>query len=286
MDIEKLIQEITDIMDQAIADFNKGVSSSQEELYAKLETILKNELEVKGSTIKPSARNYRLIGQLRQQIVSAVLNNEYMGNLQAFINTHDIIAGLIENYFSVMEPDFNPKANELIKQSLIETTVNSLTEAGIGINIADPIRDILSTNITTGGSYSDLTKQLRDTLLNNQTGDGSLLRYTKQISVDAINQYSAQYMHALASDLGLEWYQYVGSNIRTSRPFCIAMTDKRYFHVSELPSILSGDIDGNQISLNADGLPQVMIGGYNCRHQCYPISAMLVPKYLVDKFKS
>lgn len=298
MNIEKIITEITDLMDQAIEDFNNGVDSSQEKLFNKLETILKNEIEIKGSVIRPSVKNYKLIGKLRQEIINSILNKEYIDHLRKFIDAHDVIAGLIETYFRTMIEDYSPRMNDVVRKNLIETTINSLSEVGIGINIADPIRDILTTNITVGGNYSDLTKQLRDSLLTNEFGDGALVKYTKQITTDAINQYSAQYMQSIASDLEFEWFQYVGSNITTTRAFCNHLTEKRYVHISELPEILKGVIDGEKIPLNKQGIPYGMIegtnetnfkiyrGGYNCRHQLYPISEVLVPANIVMEVKN
>jgi len=285
-------------MDRAIEDFNNGVESSQEKLFNKLETILKNEIETKGSVIKPSVKNYKLISKLRQEIINSILNTEYISNLRRFMDAHEVIAGLIEVYFGTMIADYSPKVNDTVRKSLIETTINSLSEVGIGVNIADPIRDILTTNITTGGNYSELTKQLRDSLLTTKFGDGALVRYTKQISTDAINQYSAQYMQSIANDLEFEWFQYVGSNITTTRAFCNHLTDKRYIHISELPEILNGIIDGHKIPLNKQGIPVGMIegtnesnfkiyrGGYNCRHQLYPISEVLVPNNIVMMVKN
>ena len=294
MNVEKIIKEITDLMDQAIEEFNSGVEDSQSKLFSKLEAILKSEIETKGSIIRPSVKNYKLIGKLRQEIINSILNKEYIDHLRKFTDAHDIIAGLIELYFGTMIENYSPRMNDVIRKSLIETTINSLSEVGIGVNIADPIRDILTTNISTGGNYSDLMKQLRDSLLTNEFGDGALVKYTKQITTDAINQYSAQYMQSISNDLDLEWFQYVGSNIATTRAFCNHLTDKRYVHISELPEILNGVIDGHKIPLTKQGIPYGMIegtnetnfkiyrGGYNCRHQLYPISEILVPSNIVQ----
>lgn len=290
MDIQKLIQEISQVMDEAIEQFNSGIAQSQTDLYAKLETLLKNELETKGDIIRPSNRNFKLLGQLQNEIINTILNKQYIDSLKKYLAVHDVVAGLIDKYFSIMVKEFSPKANEALKKSLMETTINSLTEAGIGINIADPIRDVLSTNITTGGYYASLTKQLRETLLAGPDSEGLLQRYTKQIATDAIQQFNAEYTQALSADLGLEWFQYIGSNIVTTRDFCTHLTKKRWVHISEIPGILSGVIDGVEIPLNKQGLPYGMIkgtnvsnfkvyrGGYNCRHQFYPVTEALVPQ--------
>ncbi len=102
----------------------------------------------------------------------------------------------------------------------------------------------------------------------------------------------------MTDDLGLEWFEYVGSNIETTREFCEHLTEKRYVHKSEIKTILKGDIDGHQCEIyEKTGLPKGMIegtteqnfqvncGGWNCRHQLVPVAKEAVPKVLRDKIK-
>ena len=54
--------------------------------------------------------------------------------------------------------------------------------------------------------------------------DGALVKYTKLLTTDAIHQYVATVNEVVSADLGYEWYRYVGSNIKTTRTFCKALT--------------------------------------------------------------
>ena len=204
------------------------------------------------------------------------------------------VAALNDKYFAAVQKNYQPPPilAELQNQS-INATVNSLVNAGIDQNITQKIQDILRTNITTGASYPQLTQQLRDFLTNNETGVGALQRYTKQITTDALNQYSAQYLTSVANDLGFEWFRYTGAEIDTTRPFCNAMLDKKFFHISEIPDLLAGNFPefaANDGKLNAKtGLPEGMVageneqtffvyrGGYNCGHQIVGVPTESVP---------
>jgi hypothetical protein len=138
---------------------------------------------------------------------------------------------------------------------------------------------------------------VRNHILTNDTGEGSLMRYTKQITTDAINQYSAQYHTLIAQDLQFNWGRYVGSNITTSREFCILLTKKQWVHKSELPLIIIGHIDGHDCKLSrTTGLPlgmiqdtnisnfQVLRGGYNCGHQFFWVPDSAVPESVKARF--
>ncbi len=107
----------------------------------------------------------------------------------------------------------------------------------------------------------------------------------------AISQYAGENNKLMTDDLGLEWFEYVGSNIETTREFCEHLTEKRYIHKSEIKTILKGKIDGHQCEIyEKTGLPKGMIegtneqnfqvncGGWNCRHQLVPVAKEAVPK--------
>ena len=92
----------------------------------------------------------------------------------------------------------------------------------------------------------------------------------------------------------------IGSNIKTSRTFCIALTEKKYYHRSELAQIIKGNFtefkqmkgeiydktklpQGMYDDTNTSNF-QVYRGGYNCGHQAYPIPNSSVPKNLLKMF--
>jgi hypothetical protein len=81
-------------------------------------------------------------------------------------------------------------------------------------------------------------------------GSGALSKYANTYATTAISQYAGENNKILTDDLGLEWFEYVGSNIETTREFCEHLTEKRYIHKSEIKTILKGDIDGFQCAMN------------------------------------
>ena len=128
---------------------------------------------------------------------------------------------------------------------------------------------------------------------------GALSKYANTYATTAISQYAGENNKILTDDLGLEWFEYVGSNIETTREFCDHLTEKRYIHKSEIKTILKGEIDGYQCEIyEKTGLPKGMIegtneqnfqvncGGWNCRHQLVPVAKEAVPKELRDRLKT
>jgi hypothetical protein len=187
---------------------------------------------------------------------------------------------------------------DAIRKQSVSILVDSLTESGLNTELITPIREMITAYTTTGGSYSKMTKELNNYINGTPEIDGALVKYTKQIATDSINQYTATVNSVLASDLGWEWFRYVGSNIKTTRTFCKALTKKQYYHISELPQIIKGNFEEfkamNGQIYDRTNLPQGMIedtntsnfqvyrGGYNCGHQAYPIPKILVPKNIIN----
>lgn len=295
---QELTKQILTTVDDAIANFNGSIPALQKQMLDDI-TLLVKDLDITDSgTIKNSVSNLRVIGKIKVKLENIILSDGYIKQVEEFTTAFKEVADLQNKYFNAIEKTFTPTKllDEIQKQS-IGATIESLTQAGISANVTEYIQEILRTNITTGGSYNSLLSQLRNAMLSNSTGLGALERYTQQITTDSLNQYSRQYMAAVSDDLGLEWFMYVGSNLTTTREFCDKLTKKKYYHKSELPEILKGNIDGTQVKINPKtklwygAIPgtdvnnfKVNSGGYQCGHHPFPVAAAAVPADLRMKF--
>lgn len=287
---EEIVQRILNKIDSAIDDFNEGIPSVQREIDSEIRLLIKS-LDMNGKFIKNSVQNIRLLSKLRSKIESIVLNDSYKKKVEQFAQTFNTVATLQNLYFTSLDKRFTPsKILGAIKEDAIAATIRSLTEGGINANLTAGIEDILRTYIRNGGEYVELVDRMKTFISGNNNVPGYLTRYARQVTIDSIQQYNAAYNHAISAELGYEWYMYIGSNITTTREFCQKMTKKKYFHKSELPEILKGRIDGQQVRIN----PKTDLwygaredtsvnnfndrrGGYQCRHQIYAVASTIVP---------
>lgn len=296
--MEQSIQEILKTIDNSIAGFQSSIPGIQKTVYDELQPILK-ELQIKNGKLLNNVSNLKLLGTLQNKLEKVILSAEYKSSVNNFIDSYSSLSSLNMNYFKQFNQKFTPsKTLPYIKELAVESTINSLVGQGMSENVIRPIKDILTQNITSGGNYAKFNNELRDWVLGTGNDEGNIVKYTKQISTDAINQYNAQYHEAIAKDLQFNWGRYVGSNITTSRQFCVLLTKKQWVHKSELPGIIAGHIDNESCKLSkTTGLPYGMIpgtnadnfkvrrGGYNCGHQFFWVPDNVVPANLRDKFK-
>jgi len=294
-DFKDLIKRITEAVDA----FNKGIPGIQKQMLDDI-NLLTQQLNIKGDTIKITAGNLRLLDRIKSRLQKIILSPEYVAAVKEYTAAFGDVVKMQNAYFSAVEATFKPpKLAKEIRSQAIKSVVDKLTESGISANITGEIHNLLRSAISTGGSYNSLNQQLRDFIINNDTGEGQLLKYTKQITTDALNQFSGEYSSVISSDLGFEWFRYSGSNIETTRPFCLACRERQWFHLSEIPTILKGYFPEfkkyNGKIYKKTGLPQGMVpgtditnfqvyrGGYNCGHQWRPGSDDLVPQSIKER---
>lgn len=282
-------------IEEAVNAFDSSLPSVQKEILAEVETMLL-KLDFRGGSLRASAHNLRIISRIRGTLEAIVVDNPlYAKNVKQYLSAYGKVNRIQQNYFESIAEGFEPSdfLREL-QQTAKSGAINSLMRTGISANLIDPLHNILRQNITTGTSYSQLVNQLREYIQGNEDKVGELEKYVKTIVTDGLNQYAAQYTDFVTSDLGLNWFQYTGVRMVTSRPFCVGMVNKRFFHRSEIPKLLKGEFpefhDANGKLSKTTGLPSGMIegenpanflvyrGGWNCHHQAIPVAEDIIPK--------
>lgn len=294
-------------IEKSINRFNRRIPATQKSMLAAIEEDLRN-LDLNNGKIKATVKNLSNIARIKNRLTKIILTDDYKAEVKHFAEAFNEITVLQNQYWKQVEATFKPfPLLREIKNITIEDTVNKLLDSGINANIADPIADILRTNITTGGSYSALTDQLRAMLTDTQT-PGFLSKYAKSLTVDSLNTYNAQYSATIASDLGFSWFKYSNTLIETSRPFCQSMIEERpYFHISEIPALLRAEnmfyTDNKGVRkavpiYQKTGLPHgfkenttaenflILRAGWQCAHQVRAISESLVPRDVVERVQA
>lgn len=286
-DFTNIIKEIT----RSLKTFDKSIPDLQDRLYKELLSEIKR-LDVKGDKLAVTVRNLSVLASIKNKLNRLILNPEYREQIKQFAQTFQSVYNLQFEYWKGIEKTFKPRPLlKVIRNQAITDTVASLTTQGISANVSDAIIGILRTNITAGGSYSALAEQLRQSLTNTPQSKGILDRYVKTVANDSIQQFNRRYTKIVSNDLGYTWFRYMNTDIETTRCFCDHMTDKDYFHISEVPEILKG--------MGCDIYPKTELwygaiagtnvetffenaGGHRCRHSIHPVAERQVPLTIRD----
>lgn len=291
--IENIINTVEDVAER----FASRLSGTEKGLLDEVLNLVK-DLSITNGRINSSVENLKLLSKIKSKLKKAILNKEYLGGVKELVKGIDKILAAQVNYFNKdfkVSKDFKAKT-DLVRNLAVENTVEMLAGTGIEANVTNKINDMLLRSITSGGKYADLVKDMSDFLTTNENGEGALTRYAQTWTNTSLNQFAGQNNKLMTDDLGLEWYMYVGSNKDTSREFCELLVKKKYVHKSEIPTIVTGKIDGHQCEIyektklpkgmiagtNADNF-MVNCGGWNCGHKLVPVSEVAVPKEVREK---
>lgn len=264
---------LSTIPDKLISEIEKV---QKEVLPSVLEII--NQLERdKSGMILLTEKNLALASNIRDQLRGVLLDSEYTKYISEFIHEFDVQSEVSNIYFKKAFEGFETSkvalqvvANQ--KKKATDLFINAIVDQAFAGSIADQVDNAISTN----ASFSETFKIIHDLVTGNDEVDGKLKKYSQQVAHDSFALSDRSYTSAATIDLGIEFYFYSGSEIATSRDFCIERHN-HYYHKKEIESwgslTWAGQIEGT----NAQTI-FTTAGGWNCRHSIIPVSTSRVPR--------
>ena len=124
------------------------------------------------------------------------------------------------------------------------------------------LKNIAIGNISGKASFKDFANSIRETIVGREGVDGALTKYYKQYAYDGFSAVQAATDLYMADSLGLNYFIYSGSTIKTTRPFCIERVNQ-IFSREEAETWEALDWKGKNPNVSFF----IARGGYNCRHQ-------------------
>lgn len=278
MSAQQLAERIEDLIVSGTDIFGAEVERLQDQIYNQVIVSLKNlELDRDGNILQ-NTQNRRILSQAEEIIDSVLPGAEFSQFVSEVLTIIPQIETLNAEYFTGISSKF--KLNRTFLSTLQDQTVDkiesTLLQDGLRFAIKDPLKDILSQNINTGGNFSGMLSQVRSFIAGEEDLDGRLLSYSRGIVRDTLFDYSRAFQQAVTADLKLEYYMYAGGVMDKTRPFCLERVG-RYFHESEIKSWASMDWAGKRMGTTESSI-FIYCGGYNCAHSMIPVEKSIVPK--------
>jgi len=151
------------------------------------------------------------------------------------------------------------------KAKIIKTVSESMFGVDYRNNFILPLQKGLTQRVMTGIGFNQL-----EGYLSQQMGNSPWVRFA---AFNAVQQYDGAINEAIADEFGLNAYRYVGSLVEDSRPQCRRWVGKEVILRKDLNSELEwARINGSgTVPATTQGNFARFRGGYNCRHQAYPI---------------
>lgn len=284
----KSIDEIQDSIDE----FVTGLPEIQRQQFNKVYALLKDLSLDNEGRIKTTIRNLQIINQVKSQLSTLTDDPQYQNKIEELQGAIDKVDKFQTLYYTATFSNFTkPKTIDKLNKLTFNSTVDQLMEAGINENVVNMSVDIVEQHIRDNSSFTTLVDELKVQMLGDKEVEPKLISYAKQVINDTLSGFARNYHNIVTADLNLEWFEYLGALVETSRPFCIELVSKYYIHKSELNKIAHGNIDGKKVSLaglfpgtNGENIIN-RCGGYNCNHQLIPVPSVVIPTELRRKFE-
>lgn len=273
--------KIEKIIDNADSVFTNAVNVTQQEIYDNFIDLFK-KLETKDGYILNNSYNRSLLAKSSQEFNKAINQSGYNDAVNEFVGTFSQLDVANQDYFSSISDLFKP--NRAFITSLQKQTISTLESAilneGLYANIKQPLLNVISQNINSGGSYSGFLEQLRTNIVGLEN-EGKLMRYSRGILNDTLFQYSRAYQQSVTDDLGLEFYYYAGGTVKNSRPWCVEHADQ-YYHQNEIEAWADQTWQGQIPGTTASSI-WMYAGGFSCAHSFIPVDVSIVPQEVIDR---
>lgn len=254
---EALQSAITDIELEIVQRVLRDAPDPDNVSPAKMETALKTALSVRTELVKMFQKFYKEAAAVTEgyaDLVPLIYDGFKAGGVQASFTARD---ERVVGYLQQVAYEEYKNLGDTFVQDLSKTVFNGI------IGLKTP---------------SELAKTVSAQLIGKKDRAGSpMTSHAKQITRDSILNFTRAAQTQKAEALGIQYYQYVGSLIEDSRPFCVARAGQ-IFTSEQVDSWEGLDWAGKNPFLPV----RVACGGYNCRHHLQPVSDA-VAKFIADE---
>ena len=285
--LKDIVKEKIKLFDSTPERMATSTEKVQLKIWKELLPVI-NELEVDATgNIIQSDNNVARIGIIADKLNEALAGKEYQSVIKTFLNSIDEGVVLTNDIAKKFDDAFEPTAaqNKLLQISKTNA-IDNFIGSGLKNNVTQPFLEQLVTNISARAPLSETIKALQGSILGNDKIEGNLLRHIKTTALTAQAVADRSYSSAINETIGAVYYEYLGGEIPTTRPFC-QHREGEVFHKQEIEQwgkgINSGginDIVDGTWSGRIDGTDSksifTFVGGWNCRHYLIPIESDFV----------
>jgi hypothetical protein len=265
-----------------------AAEKAQRDAWRKLGPLLA-EMDVDATgNIRQTEDNIRRIGLITEELNKVLAGGEYRAAVQSFLASIDEGVQLTDDIAKKIDSTFEP--DNVQKQLLAiskQNAINAFFGSGLRDNVTVPFLEQLTANVAARAPLREAVKALQGVIEGTETTDGRLLANVRTTANTAQAIADRSYAAAVNEELGIEYFQYLGGEIPTTRPFC-EHREGAIFHRREIEAWGDGknsaginDIRDGTWAGRIDGTDSrsifTFVGGWNCRHFLVPVIAQRVP---------
>ena len=295
---EELVARKVKLLETVPESIVTAAEKAQRDAWRKLGPLLA-EMDVDATgNIRQTEDNIRRIGLITEELNKVLAGGEYKDAVQSFLSSIDEGVQLTDDIAKKIDSNFQP--DNVQKQLLAiskQNAINAFFGSGLRDNVTVPFLEQLTANVAARAPLREAVKALQGVIEGTESTDGRLLANVRNVAGTAQAIADRSYAAAVNLELGVEYYQYLGGEIATTRPFC-QHREGQIFHRKEIEAwgdgknsagindIRNGTWDGRVEGTDSKSIFTFLGGWGPCRHFLVPVIKQRVPASVIARAKA
>jgi hypothetical protein len=286
---DSLVKQKIALFESVPGKLATAAEKTQGEIWRKIRPILEDMDVTAAGNIEQTEGNIRRIALISDELKKVLAGSEYREAVRAFLGSIDEGVQLTNEIAQTFESSFEPtEVQKQLLQLSKQNAINTFFGAGLDARFTQPFLEQLTTNIAARSPLRETVTALEGIVTGTEANDGRLLANIKTTATTAQAVADRSYSAAVNDELGIQWFEYLGGEIPTTRPFC-EHREGKIFHRKEIEAWGDGensagirDIQDGTWAGRIDGTDSksifTLVGGWNCRHYLVPVPDRKVPE--------
>jgi hypothetical protein len=285
---EQLVKKKIALFESVPKELETAAIKTQAEVWRKIRPILDEMDTDAAGNIEQTEGNIRRIGVIAEELKKVLAGAEYKEAVRAFLGSIDEGVQLTNEIAQTFEEGFEP---EQVQRQLLQISkqnaINAFYGSGLDARFTQPFLEQLTANVAARAPLREAVNALEGLVTGTDKLDGKILANIKTTATTAQAVADRSYSAAVNETLDIQWYEYLGGEIPTTRPFC-EHREGKIFHKKEIEAWGDGknsagirDIQDGTWAGRIDGTDSksifTFVGGWNCRHYLVPVPDRKVP---------
>jgi hypothetical protein len=295
---EELVKNKIKLLENVPEELATAAERAQRDAWRKLGPLLA-EMDVDADgTIAQTEDNIRRIGLITEELNKVLAGGEYRDAVQSFLASIDESVQLTDEIAKKIDASFQPdKVQKQLLNISKQNAINAFFGSGLRERVTQPFLEQLTANVAARAPLREAVKALQGVIEGTDANDGRLLANVRNVAGTAQAIADRSYAAAVNLELGVEYYQYLGGEIATTRPFC-AHREGQIFHRGEIEAwgdgknsagindIRNGTWDGRIEGTDSKSIFTFLGGWGPCRHFLVPVIKQRVPASVIARAKA
>lgn len=279
--LTELLEEKLKRLDEIPAKFITETEKTQAKTFrAILRKLNKLQLDADGKILLNNY-NLGLIETIGEKYRAELYGQGYRDSLTDFAKQLEAQKELNLQFLTESLGEFTYEdVFERVYQRSKRTAIELLSESAVN-EAVDDFKILLQDSIANADTFADMVDNLSISIQGSDTVDGKMVRYARQNVLDLYAGTERNMTKVVADALGVDWFEYAGGIMDTTREFCKSRAGKTY-HRKEIEEWAGKDWQGKASGTTSSTI-FTLAGGYNCNHDFIPKDIKDVPTSAIKR---